>query len=683
MALTQIATLPGPGPSWDEEVVPALRKRLENESRTLARRISAISITSSEDVSKMTAGNEFGYRGQNSVLNSYQSNATTSRSRPFQQQARTSLDRGSSSSRVTPAKSSSARSRTYSQPYSSDSQKGRHNGKATGPRSVSPRHVEAKPTRIPKPTRSRAGSTSSHNYPTPGNSGSPYGSPQSTTTDADLWIVHEQPAAASRSTISETSRQHPVLLNEPAPFKPESQTSLNGYQSKESIRMPLDDPPRQSMESEERPFEHWYRGEVSRNGGVGELRVGRRQEMLEIANYGHSLRTKTEARNVLTDALEEGRRRRRRADSVGATERRGSFHMEEDGVADVTQVMDEHPLTDLDGEASDVGNSSDYYTPYSNQNGTSDASFTLTPAPTATRGSRSITPTFHRPSSRQQPSRIPTPTHQISDHARLATPTQIARGSSEPPSFASTSHTPPNRAQTKTASPTLPQKRGASPASLSASSRTRTTISKATRARNEALKKERDEEAKRRSVGHYPTPNDDMRDAIPTWTEPVPREGNWDDVVLPVVARKKGLDGHYEQADGSPKPRPTERVIAPAPGTFGYDHSKYRPPLNGDPDSILMDEFGRPNNDLPIVHDMAYDDEPKPRPLPPPISTNHDRTPLPVRTLPPASPVPFSHYAPSTTAKLQPVSAGAAKLEVQESRLEEEDAGGCCKCVVM
>ncbi|KAG7444225.1 uncharacterized protein BT62DRAFT_260125 [Guyanagaster necrorhizus] len=683
MALTQTATLPGPGPSWDEEVVPALRKRLEKESRTLARRISAISITSLEDVSKTTAGSEFGYRGQNSALNPYQSNAATSLPRPFQQQARTALDRGSSSSRVTPAKSSSTRSRTYSQPYSSDSQKGRLNGKPSSLRSTSPRHVEAKPTRIPKPTRSRAGSTSSHNYAVPGNSSSPYGSPQSTTIDPDLWIVHEQPAAASRSTISETSRQQPVLLNEPPPFKPESPTSLDAYQSQESFRVLLDDPPRPSMDSEEHPFEHWYRGDVSRNGGVGELRVGRRQEMLEIANFGHSLRTKTEAPNALTNALEEGRRRRRRADSVGATERRGSFHMEEDGVAGVTQVMDEHPLTDLDGEASDAGNSSDYYTPYSNHNGVSDAWSTSTPGPTATRGSRSATPTSHRPSSRQQPSRIPTPTHQMSEHSRLATPTQIVRGSSEPP-FASTSYTPPSRTQTKTASPTLQQKRGASPASLSATSKSRTTISKVTRAKNEALKKERDEEAKRRSVGHYPTPNDDMRDAIPTWTEPVPREGNWDDVVLPVVARKKGLDGHYEQADGSPKPRPTEKVIAPAPGTFGYDHSKYRPPLDGNPDDVLMDEFGRPNIDRLTVEDVVYDGEPmQQRPQPPPISTNHDRTPLPVRMQPPASPVPFSHYAPNTTAKLQPVSAGAAKLEVQEPRLEEEDAGGCCKCVVM
>jgi hypothetical protein len=31
-------------------------------------------------------------------------------------------------------------------------------------------------------------------------------------------------------------------------------------------------------------------------------------------------------------------------------------------------------------------------------------------------------------------------------------------------------------------------------------------------------------------------------------------------VVLPVVARKKGLDGQYEQADGSPRPKAPDPV---------------------------------------------------------------------------------------------------------------------------
>ena len=39
-------------------------------------------------------------------------------------------------------------------------------------------------------------------------------------------------------------------------------------------------------------------------------------------------------------------------------------------------------------------------------------------------------------------------------------------------------------------------------------------------------------------------------------------------VVLPVVARKKGLDGHYEEADGSPKPKKIEKPVAPVRTLF-------------------------------------------------------------------------------------------------------------------
>ncbi|TFY81166.1 hypothetical protein EWM64_g2844, partial [Hericium alpestre] len=81
--------------------------------------------------------------------------------------------------------------------------------------------------------------------------------------------------------------------------------------------------------------------------------------------------------------------------------------------------------------------------------------------------------------------------------------------------------------------------------------------------------KRRREDENRRSIAEYPDPGDgDMANAIPTWTQPVPPGGNWDDVVLPVVARKKGLDEYYTKADGSPKPRKKRESIAPAPGTF-------------------------------------------------------------------------------------------------------------------
>ena len=32
---------------------------------------------------------------------------------------------------------------------------------------------------------------------------------------------------------------------------------------------------------------------------------------------------------------------------------------------------------------------------------------------------------------------------------------------------------------------------------------------------------------------------------------------------MPVVARKKGLDGHYEKADGNPQPKKVLSIIAP------------------------------------------------------------------------------------------------------------------------
>lgn len=43
-------------------------------------------------------------------------------------------------------------------------------------------------------------------------------------------------------------------------------------------------------------------------------------------------------------------------------------------------------------------------------------------------------------------------------------------------------------------------------------------------------------------------------------------------VVLPVVARKKGMDGHYEQGDGSPKPKAESPVapVSPQPSTMTY-----------------------------------------------------------------------------------------------------------------
>ncbi|RDB19070.1 hypothetical protein Hypma_014324 [Hypsizygus marmoreus] len=731
MAQIQTAWMPMNGPSWDEEVVPALRKRLESESRTLAKRMSAVSLSSQDESHSPNIA--MLVDTQASAPNSpfLQSNASSVRSRTVLQEPRTSSDRiipasSRANGSTTPSKKKPpSRSRTYSQPYIADlpngktsgaprskpSTNGSTNGKTTPDpaRSFSPRPNDIKPTRIPKAAPRPSTSNTSHS-----SSSSPSPPPpipngtSNTYTDSypyisqssDLHTVSETLSVnSSRSNVAITpGRPNPGLLHEPAPFQPGSVTSIA------PSRLDTDDlaPPRASTDSEERPFEHWYRGEVSRNGGVGELRVGRRQEMLEIANYGHTLRTKlmlsaragTPAGGAGI-AVDDGRRRRKRADSVSGIEavvrerERESLHLDEDDVREVGRVLDESPLTDLDGEeeGSDAGSASEHYMDahrnYSFASGAADMSTASTPMPRTSYDNRSTTPTSFRPSSRQTnapPSRIPAPPSRMSSESRVVSPTPqtIQRGASEPPSMPSTSTTSPStrRRQPSKPTPVTPagEKRGVSPAAKKTPSRT--TAAQKTRAKKLASRREVEEEDKRRSVAYYPTPADgeELVDAIPSWTQPVPRQGNWDDVVLPVVARKKGLDGHYEKADGNPTPRKVSNAIEPAPGTFGFDHSKYRPPRAGDPEYIPMDEFGRPTTR--IAEEPPQDQAP---------TTNaHDETRLPVRHPPPPSPAPFSDYAPSGEKVVSiPMLAVGEQGRQGQGEEEYEPSGGCCKCVIM
>lgn len=611
MALTQSARLPGP--SWDEEVVPALRKRLESESRTLARRLSTL-----ED-------SEWSDSGHGSHSEHQKGFAGGSRTRPVQI--------SDQSERVN---SGQGRARTYSQPYSM------LNGKANGIASSSNRPASPKPTRIPKAsTRSHIGSKTTP--PLNGYS-------DQTFLNSNNWNGYSptDPAFSysdnSHSTISIHNPQSSGLLQEPPPFSPGSTSS--SLQNSHDI---LDDvPPRPSEDSEEHPFEHWYRGEVSRNGGVGELRVGRRKEMLDIANYGHPLKSRDPpaVRNAITDAIDKHRVRRTRADSIGGigTRERESFYMDEERANEIARVLDETPLTDFEGETSDAGNNEDYYDQYSHAMHVEMSTSSEPPI-------RSTTPTLSnipRPSSRQR-----------------TTPTPMSRGMSEPPPSASSTRTQQPRSASTNSTP-----KRASPGTPSAK-KSRTAASKATRAKLEAARKEEDQN--RRSVAYYPTPDDNMENAIPQWTQPVPVDGNWDNVVLPVVARKQGLNG-YETTDGKPKPKPADPV-APAPGTFGYDHSKYRPPRAGDEfEPVQLDEFGRPRQPQ-IFEEPEF-------PTKTPISTAYDEIRVGPR---PSSPGPFSHYAPSSNgdSKLQPVSQNTTKLEVEAKREPEDDGAGCCKCVVM
>ncbi|KAF9046371.1 hypothetical protein BJ165DRAFT_1155353 [Panaeolus papilionaceus] len=634
MALTQSARLPRP--SWDEEVVPALRKRLESESRTLARRISAISLSDSLDepqqsnqfstnsVTAATSRNQqqtIIYSGYASQQQQYHPSSSQNVQPSYQEvhfdrtmSNFTTTGKGSNT-RENGASSSKPpfqRTRTYSSPYSSEF----GNGGVGRPkpaqvdhtRALSPRPTDIKPTRIPKvANRSHSGSTSQPNSPYVNGYGHtnpntnyavtpPLPSPEVPPLP-EATFRGIPPSSSSRSTLeigrsSAVNRQQPIgLMNEPAPF-PTDATASSGFSqsmsySQHSHELEEEDTSRVSMESEERPFEHWYRGEVSRNGGVGELRVGRRQEMLDIANYGHLINKKKNARTEAAAALstrpgqeapfmDEPPARRRRAGSIaGITEReRGSLYLDDDERADrADRVLDENPLTDLEGDVSDATSISDrfqtvrqrYEPPSTEEHPVPSDPRTTTKDYSGIGEGRSTTPTALSMSrsvsaTRQgnlPPTRIPGPSSRRSSESRPGNKTP------PPPLVASASV---NLSSSTSSNPRLQQqqgtttKRGVSPGPGSSShikkstgtpnpsssaNKTPPTPSKSTSSimkkgtpKKPKIKPKRtqeEEEAYRRSVAHYPSVDDDgeegdMADAIPSWTQPVPKTGNWDEV---------------------------------------------------------------------------------------------------------------------------------------------------------
>lgn len=344
----------------------------------------------------------------------------------------------------------------------------------------------------------------------------------------------------SRSTIQVPRRKVSDIFQEQAPFPPNSLSSSHSQ---------LDHAPeRMSSESDERPFEHWYRGDVARNGGVGELRVARRQEMLDIANYGHTLRnaagksqsgfSSRSRSNSRGRDMPNGRAKGRpRADSAGARE---SIYIDEDAMEDGDAVMDERPLTDLDDD--------DDYQGYEDQLDDYYAQ-TVQPHPNGSISSpsleRSDTPTSRQTQNTTR-SRIPQPT----SRSRTTTPTpgkptrSVSENALSGPSSPSVppmqrSATQPLKTQdlpspSITASPSAPstpnaKKRAKSPASSTPSTSKK---QKAKAPPSSMQKRPGAKDENRRSVGQYPLPDGD-EDAIPTWTQPRPGNGNWDEVSSP------------------------------------------------------------------------------------------------------------------------------------------------------
>ncbi|CCM05736.1 uncharacterized protein FIBRA_07968 [Fibroporia radiculosa] len=681
MALTATAQSALREPGWDEVIVPTLRKRLQTESNMIAKRLSAASLASIDDHDVYPSSN-FVSR-QEPQMQNYSNHKPSAIPRPSLQQTRTSETNGSAHFQPT-------RTRTLS---ALDSP----NPSSTSSRPTSPM-VNGKATRIPV-SRVRAGSTSSYAQ------GSIHGSIGRTDeashlghsrsngdTDAsELSPVDEaHHGYSSRSTVRIPHRKTSELFKETAPFGANSITS-----SHTDFEQGMSGPYRVSSESEERPYEHWYRGDVARNGGVGELRIGRREEMLDIANYGHTFQVASSRIAISSYSRSRSNSRsrdrsswlrtRQRAESVGATTRESIYLDDDDPGEDAHMVLNEQPLTDLDGESDEEPEIDSY------ERG-------VLPHPNGTISSPSLTLNGYQISqgdaAKQRAgssvSRIPTAAfqRQASAPPRTPTPTKVARGASETSSTPSTPRSPQRlprsqsqpQSQGQRTSPNAKRK-AKSPAGTGSTSTAKKAKTKPPSSMKTIASRS---DQNRRSVGQYPAADgDNMMDAIPSWTQPVPTSGNWDDVVLPVVARKKGLEGHYATADGNSRTLQSQTksaVYEPAPGTFGYDHSKYRrKDANGGAEVIPMDEFGQK---MDAVGEEPQPVTEQPKPLLPPtvVERTHSHTS-------PPSPPPFAHYAPPDTGH-QKVESPAIQPIVPTrnegaDRPDDDGGAGCCRCVIM
>ncbi|KAG6377194.1 hypothetical protein JVT61DRAFT_1247 [Boletus reticuloceps] len=658
-------------PTWDETIVPALRKRLESESRILAKRMSIASVSSVDDSQRSSTPSHSPHTSRDALkppaISRNQGNPARYPdlvySTPGQQ-----LNLAQMPLRLIPA----------SQPPSPNGFTNNPLPTPDSSRPTSPRTSDVKPTRIPVVARTRTTSVSSHAHSIAQRAESRNGSchrpyqPLTPDTSQDHWVTRpSDPLQPTTPPMASIRHQGSSIMNEPAPFATSSITS--------SIRSRIQEPihlvPRPSTDSEERPFEHWYRGDVHRNGGVGELRVAKHVEMLQIANYGHTIRATVRGQTRNVSGQMDSTRGRKRADSVGAGTQESLYL--DDRTMDVDMVFDESPPTDIEADLDTYPET--FYDAYTGVDAEPDADDTVHANVGASTPGRPLVPAS---SSRSQ-----TPTNAIPNDnttAKHATHPRAAGGPSAPLRTSAESTAPTRsitgtraRAGSRTTSPTSQlsdqshtKRRAKSPATSSP-----TSTPKKARIRAKTTPPMSRKEDPRNSIATYPTPEGDM-------------------VVLPVVARKKGLDGQYEQADGSPKPRSSESPVKPAPGTFGFDYTKYRPPRR-DEEEIQMHEFGHlpPESLSPPGDPVTPQAETPPQPtsppsLPaPPIRPEEPRIQPNLRGTvprPPQSPAPFSHYR--VEHRVPTINITRPSLDTVERRQiqEEEDAGGgCCKCVIM
>ena len=123
-----------------------------------------------------------------------------------------------------------------------------------------------------------------------------------------------------------------------------------------------------------------------------------------------------------------------------------------------------------------------------------------------------------------------------------------------------------------------------------------------------------------------------------------------------------------------------------APGTFGYDYAKYRPPRLDE--EIQLNEFGQlPEHDpLPEEDPVPPLAETLPKPIKRPIKLEEPIRQDPRQTVPkpPESPAPFSRYHVEHQVPTINVTRPSSEMVEYRQEQEYEDVvGGCCKCVIM
>jgi len=440
----------------------------------------------------------------------------------------------------------------------------------------------------------------------------------------------------------------------------------------------------------ERPFEHWYRGESRRNGGVGEVRVAKHEEMMEIATYGHRMGVPTDF-DARSGNGSGGRRR------AGTLTQRGSWF---DESTQGPQVLDEQPLTDVDTQ----GTFSDYSRP-------------TTPRHTLQhKASAYYSPEeeeadmqWRQIEQRAQPelARKPSQKSQLSiDTSGASAVVAKSPGPRSAPIAQSTPQRPTQ--QQPRQQPVRKQTGPMTPAQkVVATSQQRGRGGAAKRGAPPSNRSKSAQALSRSAPEPGQEPIEYEMDAIPVWTQPK-TGANWDDVVLPAVAKKMGIQDGYEQQDGTPRPRRRESAdrIAPAPGTFGFDDTKmWRG--GGGVRAMQLDEFGGGTGSGTETEGQGTGPSDNERQLQTePIVLQPPTTPGGrVRNEPPPSPMPFSAYQNAHPRPLQPSRQYAPDLRMQEQQRQEqqiqyqeqqviqqqlyavekkpEEESGCCRCVIM